>query len=46
MDQQRITTYVTFTPERRLELLEEIQARCAARIAAGLPLDSLEREGE
>jgi hypothetical protein len=30
------------TPERRLELLEEIQARCEAQIVAGLPANSLE----
>lgn len=38
--------YLMLTPERRLQLLEEIRARHAARFAVGLPLDSPEREEE
>ena len=34
------------TPERRLELLEEILARPEARITTGLPANSLEPEEE
>ena len=44
MARQRITTYAMLAPERRLELLEEIQARHEARIAAGLPPEPEQQE--
>lgn len=42
MARQRITTYTMLTPERWLELLEQIRARREAWIEAGLPSDSPE----
>ncbi|KAI5009684.1 hypothetical protein ZWY2020_011821 [Hordeum vulgare] len=46
MVHRRITMYAMLTPERRMHLEAEIQARRAARIAVGQPPDSLEPEEE
>lgn len=46
MPRHQITTYAILTPEWRLDLLEKIRARREARIAVGLPPDSLEPEEE
>ncbi|KAE8795090.1 hypothetical protein D1007_30030 [Hordeum vulgare] len=46
MVRRLITTYAQLTPERRLQIEAEIQACCAARTDAGLPLDSPEQEEE
>ncbi|KAE8815248.1 hypothetical protein D1007_07378 [Hordeum vulgare] len=46
MVRRLITTNVQLTPERRLQIEAEIQARRAARIAAGLPPDTPETEEE
>lgn len=43
---QKKTTYAMLTPERRLQLLEEIGARCATRFTTGLPPDSYESSEE
>ncbi|VAH61750.1 unnamed protein product [Triticum turgidum subsp. durum] len=42
----RMRSYPFLTPERRLQLLEQIRARREARIAAGLPLDVVDPEEE
>ncbi|KAE8805932.1 putative laccase-11 [Hordeum vulgare] len=42
MVRRLITTYAHLTPERRLQIEVEIQARRVARIIAGLPTDSRE----
>ncbi|KAE8791625.1 hypothetical protein D1007_33941 [Hordeum vulgare] len=46
MVRRRITTCAQLTSERRMQIKAEIQARHAARIAAGLPPDSLETKKE
>ena len=43
---RRVRSEPFLTPERRLELLEQIRARRAARIAAGLPPDEVDPEEE
>ena len=43
---RRVRSEPFLTPERRLELLEQIRARREARIAAGLPPDAVDPEEE
>ena len=43
---RRVRSEPFLTPERRLELLEQIRARREARIATGLPLDAVDPEEE
>lgn len=44
MVRQQITAYKMLTPQRRSEILVEIEARRAARIAGGLPPDTPEQD--
>ena len=43
---RKITTYAILTPERRRQIVEEIQARRATCIAVGLSPDSREPKEE
>ena len=44
MVRQKKTTNDMLISEKRFQMLEEIRARCAGHITAGLPPDSLESE--